>query len=96
VIGAIEAIDDAVEAIPVHLAGGIWGVLAAGLFAKPDLLVTAYGSTQRHFAWIYDLSDGKLLGCQFLKVIFVASWISIIMFPLFGLRTAMDGSESTS
>jgi hypothetical protein len=37
------------------------------------------------FPWIYDLSDGKLLGCQFLEVIFIASWISIIMFPLFGL-----------
>jgi ammonium transporter, Amt family len=57
VIGAIGAIDDAVEAIPVHLAGGIWGVLAVGLFATLDLLVTAYGSTQRHFAWIYDLAS---------------------------------------
>ena len=33
-------IDDAVGAIPVHLAAGIWGVLCAPLFGVPDLLGT--------------------------------------------------------
>jgi Amt family ammonium transporter len=33
-------IDDAVDAIPVHLAAGIWGTLAAGIFGNPDLLGT--------------------------------------------------------
>lgn len=31
-------IDDAVGAIPVHLAAGIWGTLAVGIFGNPDLL----------------------------------------------------------
>ena len=31
-------IDDAVDAIPVHLGGGIWGTLAVGLFGNPDIL----------------------------------------------------------
>lgn len=31
-------IDDAVGAIPVHLAAGVWGTLAVGLFGDPDLL----------------------------------------------------------
>lgn len=31
-------IDDAVDAIPVHLGGGIWGTLAVGLVGNPDLL----------------------------------------------------------
>ncbi len=33
-------IDDAVDAIPVHLGGGIWGTLAVGLYGQLDLLGT--------------------------------------------------------
>jgi Amt family ammonium transporter len=33
-------IDDAVDAIPVHLAAGIWGTLAVGVFGDPELLGT--------------------------------------------------------
>ncbi|MDR2028330.1 MAG: ammonium transporter, partial [Treponema sp.] len=33
-------IDDAVDAIPVHLAAGIWGTLAVGIFGDPELLGT--------------------------------------------------------
>ena len=33
-------IDDAVDAIPVHLGGGIWGTLAVALVGSPDVLHT--------------------------------------------------------
>ncbi|MEY2858585.1 MAG: ammonium transporter [Cyanobacteriota bacterium] len=33
-------IDDAVDAIPVHLGGGIWGTLAVGLVGNPTVLQT--------------------------------------------------------
>ena len=33
-------IDDAVDAIPVHLGGGIWGTMAVGLFGNLELLDT--------------------------------------------------------
>ena len=33
-------IDDAVDAIPVHLGGGIWGTIAVALFGKLELLST--------------------------------------------------------
>ncbi|MCB9076821.1 MAG: ammonium transporter [Anaerolineaceae bacterium] len=36
-------VDDAVGAIPVHLAAGIWGTLAVALFGQPDLLGTGLG-----------------------------------------------------
>jgi ammonium transporter, Amt family len=29
-------IDDPIHACPIHLGGGIWGVLAAGIFSHPD------------------------------------------------------------
>lgn len=29
-------IDDAVDAIPVHMFGGAWGVIATGLFSSPQ------------------------------------------------------------
>ena len=33
---AFEQIDDVVDAIPVHLGCGMWGVFAASLFATKD------------------------------------------------------------
>ena len=37
-------IDDVVDASPVHLFCGIWGTLAAGLFAHPKNYDAAYGA----------------------------------------------------
>ncbi len=41
------AIDDAVGAIPVHLAAGIWGTLAVALFGDPAILGTDAGLLER-------------------------------------------------
>ncbi|MDR1903398.1 MAG: ammonium transporter [Treponema sp.] len=40
-------IDDAVDAIPVHLAAGIWGTLAVGIFGDLELLGTGLGRMQQ-------------------------------------------------
>lgn len=37
-------IDDPLDAAPVHFFCGLWGVLAAGLFATPKNLMQTYGS----------------------------------------------------
>ena len=37
-------IDDVVDASPVHMFCGIWGTIAAGLFAHPDNVAVAYGT----------------------------------------------------
>jgi Amt family ammonium transporter len=34
-------INDAVDAIPVHFANGLWGVLAVGLLAEPERMAVA-------------------------------------------------------
>jgi ammonium transporter, Amt family len=35
-------IDDAVDAIPIHLGGGIWGTLAVALYGQPELLHSGF------------------------------------------------------
>jgi len=37
-------IDDVVDASPVHMACGMWGTLAAGIFAHPENTEMAYGN----------------------------------------------------
>ena len=54
-------IDDAVDAIPVHLFNGMWGCIATGVFASPRFVRAAYGSDKsnmkhamqnKSFIWI--------------------------------------------
>ena len=40
-------IDDAVDAIPVHLFNGAWGVVATGLFSSEEGMRSAFGSDER-------------------------------------------------
>jgi Amt family ammonium transporter len=54
-------IDDAVGAIPVHLAAGVWGTLAVALFGDPALIGT-------------DLSRTTQLGVQFTGIIAAGVW----------------------
>lgn len=78
-------LDDAVDGIPVHLCGGIWGLFATGLFASPSRLMEAYGHDQRP-GFLYSLTrgvDGVLLGNQCLEIIFILVWCFVTMTPFF-------------
>ena len=75
-------IDDAVDAIPVHLVGGCWGDWAAGLFSKGELLSVVYGK-DTHVGWFYNGSDFTLMGIQILATLFVFGWTFAIMYPFF-------------
>ncbi|KAL7534457.1 hypothetical protein ACHAXR_005893 [Thalassiosira sp. AJA248-18] len=73
-------IDDAVDGVPVHLVGGIWGSIAVGLFASPEYLdISRAGSAGLFY------SNGKLLACQLIGIIFVIGWVSILMLPFFSI-----------
>ena len=74
-------IDDAVDAIPVHMFNGIWGLIATGLLASPRLMELAYGGEQGYSGVFY--SNGNLLGCQFIMIIFIIAWVFFTMFPFF-------------
>jgi len=79
-------IDDAVDAVPVHFANGIWGVIAVGFFAEESLMATA-GYSTAHQGIFYSLGDGSfdatLLGNQLVCVAFIIAWVSVTMGPFF-------------
>jgi Amt family ammonium transporter len=75
-------LDDAVDAIPVHFVNGIWGVIATGLLADPNLLLQAYGRDD-HAGWFYGLSDFTLLGTQLVGLLFIFGWVLVLMLPFF-------------
>ena len=77
-------IDDAVDAIPVHLAGGMWGLIAAGLFASPTGM-RRYDDVEvaEHVGLFYNFGDGSLIACQVLGIIFIVIWVTAIMLPFF-------------
>ena len=79
-------IDDAVDAIPVHLMSGIWGVFAVGLFASPRHLLKAFGSDSHpglFYSWRNGDSDAVLLGAQGAGLMFIIGWVCTIMIPFF-------------
>jgi len=81
-------IDDVVDAIPVHFANGLWGVIAVGLCAAPDLIDPAYG-TDRPAGWFYEWgrssSNFRLMACQLSGICFIIAWVTATMFPFFYL-----------
>lgn len=81
-------IDDAVDAIPVHMVNGMWGTISVGLFAEPNLMQTVY-NTSTHVGWFYSWGRGSgdaiLLACQIVGILFVIGWVVGIMTPFFWL-----------
>jgi ammonium transporter, Amt family len=79
-------IDDAVDAIPVHLFNGIWGILATGFVASPSLMGLAFG-TDEYPGLFYGLArgtnPGNLLACQVIVIFFILGWTFVTMFPFF-------------
>lgn len=80
-------LDDAVDAIPVHMFNGIFGMICVGLFASPRQLELAYGQEIPHVGWFYSWGrgsgDAHLLAAQIVGVIFILGWIVCIMMPFF-------------
>lgn len=75
-------IDDAVDAIPVHLGGGAWGLISTGLFTAPYLLQAAYPDNDGHYGWFYEWTRGgdfTLIGIQLVATLFVFAWTFALM-----------------
>jgi Amt family ammonium transporter len=80
-------LDDAVDAIPVHMVNGMWGMIAVGFLACPRHLNMAYGTEVEHVGWFYSLSrgsgDARLLAAQIVGILFILAWCLAIMMPFF-------------
>eukprot|EP00526_Cylindrotheca_closterium_P009072 CAMPEP_0113618972 /NCGR_PEP_ID=MMETSP0017_2-20120614/9625_1 /TAXON_ID=2856 /ORGANISM="Cylindrotheca closterium" /LENGTH=514 /DNA_ID=CAMNT_0000528523 /DNA_START=31 /DNA_END=1575 /DNA_ORIENTATION=- /assembly_acc=CAM_ASM_000147 len=79
-------IDDAVDAIPVHFANGMWGVIAVGLFAEPDLMAIA---GYNDFPGIFYGGKGELLLCNFVSIVWICAWVFFLMTPFFVVLNVM-------
>lgn len=80
-------LDDAVNAIPVHMVNGLWGMIAVGLFAAPKRLEQTYAREIAHVGWFYSFrkgsGDANLLGAQIVGCLFIIAWVMGIMLPFF-------------
>jgi len=80
-------IDDAVDAVPVHFGNGIWGCIAVGLFASPELVAKAYDSGGKGV--FYDVGDWNLFLANLCGILWIIGWVSVIMIPYFILLNAL-------
>ncbi|XP_033749231.1 putative ammonium transporter 3 [Pecten maximus] len=71
-------IDDPVGATGVHGAGGIWGMLAVGLFAENDSLE----NTTRGRSGVFHGGGFYLIGIQLLSVVCLITWSALTSFIL--------------
>jgi len=80
-------LDDAVDAIPVHMANGMWGLIAVGFLACPRYMKMTYGEEREHVGWFYSLREGsadaRLLAAQIVGILFIVGWCLVIMMPFF-------------
>lgn len=79
-------IDDAVDAIPVHFGCGIWGCIATGIFAHPDLVNSVYGSGGAGIIYGQGIT---LLLVELTGVGFIIGWVTAVMTPYFTMLKVM-------
>lgn len=80
-------IDDAVEAVPVHLAGGVWGTLAVGFFAVPEHVETLYGTASCGVLYRSQCDAGnaeKQLAAQVVIILANLAWSGVMATLVFG------------
>jgi len=92
-------LDDAVDAIPVHFANGVWGCIAVGLFATPQYMEEMYGQSENvgwFYEWARGSANGRLLAAQLVGLLFIIGWSGAIMYPFFQFIDFMGWFRSDS
>merc|ERR1711939_367110 len=69
-------IDDPVDAISVHGTAGLWGLVAVGLFAQPELIYGAYSSR------VCEGAGGLQLQTQIVGALAIMGWVIAMVLPV--------------
>jgi Ammonium Transporter Family len=77
-------LDDAVDAIQVHLGGGLWGIIATGLLACPRHMISAYG-TDTFPGFFYSPTSHSLLPAHLTGIAFIVGWTFATTIPFFSM-----------
>ena len=81
-------IDDPVGAVGVHMANGIWGTIAVGLFANPDAPAGLKG--------LFYTGEFKQLGLQLVGFGSVAAYAAVMMIITFTVIKKTNGLRTTA
>ena len=65
-------VDDVVDASPVHLFCGAWGLISVGLFASPKYVYSA------NYSGVVYGGNPVQLGLQFLGVVIILLWSGLL------------------
>jgi ammonium transporter, Amt family len=76
-------IDDPLDAAPVHLFCGSWGIIAVGLFARKDFIEQVYPVEDAETHGLLLGGGFALLGSQILGLLTVVAWVSVWFTALF-------------
>jgi ammonium transporter, Amt family len=73
--------------LQVHLANGLWGVIAVGLFSSPKYMATAGYNSEK--CGLFYGCGASLLLAQLAGLLFIVTWVTCLMTPFFiGLNAA--------
>ncbi|KAH8024139.1 hypothetical protein HPB51_021760 [Rhipicephalus microplus] len=83
------SVDDPVNAAAIHGVGGLWGMLAVGLF----LDTTRYQGLRHHRLGLFKGGGGSLLGIQFAACLTIIAWSAGVTFLVLKARHACHEAE---
>jgi ammonium transporter, Amt family len=82
-------IDDAVGASSVHLACGVWGIIAIGLFAEPSLTPFAANANSGLGGLLVAGGSADILITQIIGAVATIAWCGVTSFIMFGALKAI-------
>lgn len=83
-------IDDVVDCIPVHFFCGMWGVVAAGLFATAENYSMAYGGNSCGLFYKCDGNSGRQFAANIVFILAIIAWVGSMSFIMFSTLKYFD------
>ena len=75
-------LDDVVDAVPIHLFGGLWGIIAAAFFSLRGYLQQVYGDQYMGCGVVYGCSkSGNVFAAALVYICAMFLWVSVSFAP---------------